>query len=208
MAIWQRIADGTTNALAKVRAPASITTADNAVATYDPTVAGKLPTLGPQASAASMSVVPTSAGFPVTGTMTGTVTGSVTANAGTNLNTSALALEAGGHLEEAADHAHNIDASAASIALGVWLDPSATHVDHLHFDASQQTGTIAAGKYVVCATEHCFVRTGATSGLAATADDFRLPKDTMVGILLSGTNDAIAAIKETTAGILSVSKVG
>jgi hypothetical protein len=90
MAVWQRIADGTTNALAKVRAPASITTADNAVATHDAAVSAKLPTLGPQASAASLSVVPSSSGFPVEATL---VTTGIALNEGFNTAT-AIAVDA------------------------------------------------------------------------------------------------------------------
>lgn len=49
---------------------------------------------------------------------TGAIAGSVTANAGTNLNTSALALETGGHLEEIADHVHSIDGKITTCNTG------------------------------------------------------------------------------------------
>lgn len=81
----------------------------------------KQPALGtagaPASDVLSVQGIASMTAFKVDGSaVTQPVSGTVTANAGTNLNTSTLALEAGGNLASANTHLANIDADSASIA--------------------------------------------------------------------------------------------
>lgn len=56
-----------------------------------------------------------------------TVDGTITANAGTNLNTSALALEAGGNLDSITTNTGNVDTNTTDIPNIISVDDTSTH---------------------------------------------------------------------------------
>ena len=130
---------------------------------------------------------PDSAVVTVQGIASGT-TIPVTAAAGTNLNTSALALE------------------TSQVGLA-WWDLSVDGAT-LAYDASSKTGALTAGKYILSASTNCFINTGPSgSVVVTTATGLRLDVGVLIGIIIDGTNTAIAAIKENTAGTLNYKRI-
>lgn len=112
----------------------------------------------------------------------------VTASAGANLNTSALALE------------------TSQVGLG-WWDLSVAG-STLSYDGSLKTSALTAGKYIIRSTTNCFVNTGPNETVVVTtATGLPLDAGVLVGIIIDGTNDAIAAIKEATAGTLNYKRI-
>jgi hypothetical protein len=109
---------------------------------------------------------------------TGAVAGTVTANAGSNLNTSSLALESSGHLEETADHCHSIDGKLPA-ALGVQAVASSMSIvtakrQHLGSGVVVAVGAVTAastqlslGRYRLTATCDCWIKQGASTVTAA-----------------------------------------
>lgn len=87
------------------------------------------------------------------------------------------------------------------------LDLSATAGTAVSYDSSTATAALTAGTYAVCASTVCHIKTGPVASVTATTNCFRLPADTIVGVVIDATNTAIAAIKNTTAGSLTYIKV-
>jgi len=98
--------NATDDTRAKIGALSGIASTDNGLPVCDP--------LGAREAGGHLASLDTK----ITTCNTGAIAGAVTANAGTNLNTSALAVETGGHLEEAADHVHSIDGKITACNTG------------------------------------------------------------------------------------------
>ena len=97
---------------------------------------------------------------------------------------------------------NKLDAEYAIVS-GEWT----TTPTAISFDSSAENGTaLAAGTYLMCATEPCYFIQGAT-GQTATSSHHYLPANTFVRLTVSAAANAyVAAIKVSSAGVLKISK--
>lgn len=87
------------------------------------------------------------------------------------------------------------------------LDLSAAGITPLSYDASAKTAALTAGWYAVHVSTACHVRTGPQASAAATTSEKRWEAGDSFLVKIDGTNDTIAAIKNTIAGTLTAQRV-
>jgi hypothetical protein len=68
---------------------------------------------------------------------------------------------------------------------------------------SAQSATRRGGVYSLCPTQTCYIRVGANPTATVGSGSMRIPADTLVYITLH-KDEKIAAIRETTDGILNI----
>jgi len=128
---------------------------------------------------------------------------------------STRALEAGGNLAAIKAKTDNLPTDPAKesgkltdLYKGSFFDLSATG-GSLAYDGAVKTAALAAGIYIISPTTTCHVKTGPQATVAAAiGTSARVPENHIIGIVIDGTNNAIAAIKESEAGTVYYLKVG
>lgn len=74
--------------------------------------------------------------------------------------------------------------------------------------ASGKSGALAAGLYLLCASQACHVRTGPQASVAAVATDLLLPANCIIGpVVIDAVATAVAAIRDSADGTLYYQRV-
>ena len=83
--------------------------------------------------------------------------------------------------------------------------PAAGLGENLSFSASAQSAALRGGVYSLCPTQTCYIQVGTDPTATVGSGSMRIPANTLVYITLH-KDEKIAAIRETTDGILNITQ--